>query len=87
MARAKRKSAKVRPREHAGGDLLDHVGRMDPGKLLGRPLTPEAKLVLLCLALGREPQTFFAVLRRYPEALQGTWSGTDENLVIGGMPM
>ena len=67
------------------GIFLDDVGKVSPDKLLARRLTPEAKLVLLCLLLGRTPKRFLAVLERRPGSLRGTWSGTEGPLVIGGL--
>jgi len=65
--------------------LLDDVGKVSPAKLLARPLTPEAKLVLLCLLLGQTPELFLQELREHPAALKGTWNAvcaTENPIVI-----
>lgn len=58
---------------------------VSPEKLLGRPLTPEAKLILLCLLLGRTPEKFLEALREHPAVLKGTWKGMDRVVVIEGI--
>jgi len=61
------------------GILLDDVGKVHPDELLRRPLTAEAKLVLLCLLLGRTPQRFFVELPKWHATLREVWCRHDEN--------
>jgi hypothetical protein len=67
------------------GILLDDVGKVSPEKLLGRPLTPEAKLILLCLLLGRTPERFLEELRKHPAMLRKTWHVNENAVVIGAV--
>jgi len=67
------------------GIVLDDVGKVSPEKLLGRRLTPEAKLVLLCLQLGRTPGRFLEELRRHPAALRRTWHVAENSVVISAI--
>lgn len=67
------------------GILLDDVAKVSPEKLVHRPLTPEATLILLCLVLGRTPERFLAELEKHPSVLKGTWNGTDRTVVIEGI--
>lgn len=69
------------------GILLDDVAKVSPEKLVDRPLTPEAKLILLSLVLGRTPKRFFAEIKRYLKPLKETWAGTEKTVVIEGNPL
>ncbi|HRI68551.1 MAG TPA: Rpn family recombination-promoting nuclease/putative transposase [Polyangium sp.] len=64
------------------GILLDDVAKVNLDKLRERPMTAEARLVLLCLRLGRTPELFFAELPRWEEVLVELWHGKDKGLVF-----
>ena len=62
--------------------LLDDVGADPPDKLVKRELTPELKLILLALLLGRTPARFFAELEKRPELLADVRRGPEEGVVF-----
>ena len=62
--------------------LLDDVAKGSPDDLRARPITPEAKLILLCLLLGKRPQRFFGELPNYGAQLAPVWSEPEGALVF-----
>ncbi len=64
------------------GIFLDDVSIVAPDKLVTRPLTPEVKLILLALALGRTPDRFFAELEKHPHLVQEVHQGVEETVVF-----
>ncbi|MBK9266825.1 MAG: Rpn family recombination-promoting nuclease/putative transposase [Polyangiaceae bacterium] len=77
--------ASLRPYVPNFAILLDDVGKVNPDDLLARPLTAEAKVVLLCLLLGRTPERLFEELPKWHEPLSEVWREQDGALVFSAV--